>query len=119
MGKTGSTRFNRYSTKLFSCVVLLAFNSIAASAADAWQPHRPVEIVVPSAPGGGLDLVGRTLQSVIQQDKLSSKPVTVINRPGGGGTVGMRTSTRTLETAITSACRHCRSSRTASPALAR
>ena len=89
MGKTGSSRFNRHSAALFSCVVLLAINSIAARAADAWQPHRPVEIVVPSAPGGGLDLVGRTLQSVIQQDKLSSKPVTVINRPGGGGTVGI------------------------------
>ncbi len=35
-----------------------------AFAADAWQPRRPIEIVVPAAPGGGLDLVGRTLQRV-------------------------------------------------------
>ncbi len=60
-----------------------------AFAADAWQPKRPIEIVVPSAPGGGLDLVARTLQSVIQQNHLSPKPVTVVNRPGGGGTVGI------------------------------
>ena len=60
-----------------------------ARAADAWQPKRPIEIVVPAAPGGGLDLVGRTLQSVIQQNHLSPRPVTVVNRPGGGGTVGI------------------------------
>jgi len=77
-----------------ACVViggLSAFVSQDASAAsgESWQPLRPVQIVVPSAPGGGLDLVSRTLQSVIQQEKLSSKPVTVVNRPGGGGTVGV------------------------------
>jgi putative tricarboxylic transport membrane protein len=68
---------------------LAAACTCAAMAAEPWQPRRPIELVIPSAPGGGLDLVGRTLQNVIQQDKLSSKPVTVINRPGGGGTVGI------------------------------
>lgn len=71
------------------CVALISTHAAHAHAADAWQPHRPIEIVVPSAPGGGLDLVARTLQSVIQQEKLSSKPVTVVNRPGGGGTVSI------------------------------
>ncbi len=60
-----------------------------AWAADAWQPKRPIEIVVPAAPGGGLDLVGRTLQSAVQQGHLSPRPLTVVNRPGGGGTVGI------------------------------
>ena len=67
----------------------LAWTAGSAAAADTWQPRRPIEIVVPSAPGGGLDLVGRTLQSVIQQNNLSTKPITVVNRPGGGGTVGI------------------------------
>jgi putative tricarboxylic transport membrane protein len=71
------------------CAALFIAQPMMAQAADAWQPRRPVEIVVPSAPGGGLDLVARTLQSVIVQEKLSSKPVTVLNRPGGGGTVSV------------------------------
>jgi putative tricarboxylic transport membrane protein len=71
------------------CAALISAYVAHADAADAWQPHRPIEIVVPSAPGGGLDLVARTLQSVIQQEKLSTKPVTVMNRPGGGGTVSI------------------------------
>ena len=61
----------------------------ASARADDWKPTRPIEVVVPSAPGGGLDLVGRTLQSVIEQEKLSDQPVTVLNKPGGSGTVGI------------------------------
>jgi putative tricarboxylic transport membrane protein len=61
----------------------------ASARADDWKPTRPIEIVVPSAPGGGLDLVGRTLQSVMEQEKLSEQPVTVLNKPGGSGTVGI------------------------------
>jgi putative tricarboxylic transport membrane protein len=61
----------------------------APAFAAAWQPRRPLEIVVPSAPGGGQDLAARTLQGIVEQLKLSSKPFTVLNRPGGGGTVGI------------------------------
>jgi len=67
----------------------IASQAVAANEAEAWQPKRAIELVVPSAPGGGLDLVARTLQSVVQQDKLSPKPMTVLNRPGGGGTVAI------------------------------
>jgi putative tricarboxylic transport membrane protein len=61
----------------------------AAGRADDWRPTRPIEIVVPSGPGGGLDLVGRTLQAVMEQEKLTEVPVTVLNKPGGSGTVGI------------------------------
>src|SRR5262249_53377409 len=46
-----------------------------AALAD-WKPRRPIEIVVPSAPGGGQDLAARTLQGIVEQLKLSSKPFT-------------------------------------------
>ncbi|WP_206954484.1 tripartite tricarboxylate transporter substrate binding protein [Trinickia acidisoli] len=78
-----------YRAIVATCLALLGAQVTTARAADSWQPRRPVEIVVPSAAGGGLDLVGRTLQSVLEQQKLSSKPITVVNRPGGGGTVGL------------------------------
>ncbi|HEY4298878.1 MAG TPA: tripartite tricarboxylate transporter substrate binding protein [Paraburkholderia sp.] len=82
-------RFTSYRVVLGMCAALLGAHALPGLAAEAWQPHRPVEIVVPSAAGGGLDLVARTLQNVIVQEKLSNKPVTVVNRPGGGGTVGL------------------------------
>jgi putative tricarboxylic transport membrane protein len=82
-------RFKKISVMWGVYAALISTYAAYTHAAEAWQPHRPVEIVVPSAPGGGLDLVARTLQSVIQQEKLSSRPVTIINRPGGGGTVSI------------------------------
>src|SRR5262249_7529698 len=55
----------------------------------SWKPQRALELVVPSAPGGGLDVTARTLQRLVQEEKLSDQPVTVVNKPGGSGTIGI------------------------------
>jgi putative tricarboxylic transport membrane protein len=57
-----------------------------AGAAD-WKPTAQVEIVVPNAPGGGNDVVGRLLQKVWQDRRLVATPSVVVNKPGGGGNV--------------------------------
>jgi putative tricarboxylic transport membrane protein len=67
----------------------LATLGLPGAAFADWKPRRPLEIVVPSAPGGGQDLAARTLQGIVEQLKLSSKPFTVLNKPGGGGTVSI------------------------------
>jgi len=60
-----------------------------APAALAWQPTKPVEIVVPTTPGGGIDRTGRTLQRILQEGGLVNVPVTVVNKPGAGGAVSL------------------------------
>jgi putative tricarboxylic transport membrane protein len=82
-------RLKHLNVLIQSCILSLLLSTSMVRAADTWEPRRPVEIVAPGAAGGGLDLVARTLQASIQQQKLSSKPVIVTNRPGGGGTVGI------------------------------
>jgi putative tricarboxylic transport membrane protein len=57
-----------------------------APAAD--YPVRPIEIVVPYAPGGGTDIMVRQIVKVIEDQKLVPVPVTVNNRVGGSGIVG-------------------------------
>jgi putative tricarboxylic transport membrane protein len=68
-------------------VVLICVCASAASSAIAqteWKPTRPVEFVVGSGPGGGNDRTARLLQRIWRETKWLD-PVTVVNRPGGGG----------------------------------
>lgn len=48
-------------------------------------PTRPVRILVPFAPGGGTDLITRTLADVIAKSWNAS--VVIENKPGGGTTI--------------------------------
>jgi putative tricarboxylic transport membrane protein len=55
-----------------------------AHAQTAWQPTRPVEIVVGSGPGGGNDRNARILQKILAENKWLQN-VNVLNKVGGGG----------------------------------
>ncbi len=59
------------------------------AAAQGWKPDRPVEIIVPTTPGGSVDLTARLLQKILQEGGLVRVPVTVVNKPGGGGAVSL------------------------------
>ncbi|MFC0215302.1 Bug family tripartite tricarboxylate transporter substrate binding protein [Paenibacillus chartarius] len=59
----------------------------AAPAAKSGYPERAVSIVAPSGAGGGWDMTARTIAKVLAESKAIDKPVTVENKPGGGGAV--------------------------------
>jgi len=71
---------------------LIATAMVAATAAPAlaadWKPQRPIEIIAPAGPGGGWDLLARTMQKALNEEKLVDKPIIVTNKPGGGGASG-------------------------------
>ncbi len=58
-----------------------------ATAAD-WKPERNVEIVVGTSPGGGQDKTARLVQRILTERRLADAPVSVVNKPGGGGNLG-------------------------------
>ncbi|WP_395672884.1 tripartite tricarboxylate transporter substrate binding protein [Inquilinus sp.] len=64
-------------------VVLAA---VAAPAAQAEWPERPITYIVPWAAGGGTDAVSRILASFLEKEL--GQPVNVVNRTGGSGVVG-------------------------------
>jgi putative tricarboxylic transport membrane protein len=52
-------------------------------AQSAWRPDKPVEIVLPTAAGGINDVAARVMQKFMQDEKIVSTPVLVINKAGG------------------------------------
>jgi tripartite-type tricarboxylate transporter receptor subunit TctC len=66
--------------------VTLAALSGGAQAQDRY-PSRPIEIIVPTPPGGGTDLVFRRLAELVEP--ILGQKVVVVNKPGGGGVLGM------------------------------
>lgn len=63
----------------------------AAFAADSY-PNRPVRMVVPFAPGGASDFVGRIIQPALSERLRQT--VVVDNRPGASGNIGVETAAR-------------------------
>ena len=61
---------------------------IAADVAAQWKPEKNIEIIVGTGPGGGQDKTARTLNRLLVDKRLVEAPITVVNKPGGGGAVG-------------------------------
>src|SRR3954463_2460457 len=78
--------------KQFSCFMFLLLAASAAVAADTY-PAKPVRWVVPFPPGGGTDLISRTIASKLSE--LWGTQVVADNRPGGGGTIGLGIAAKT------------------------
>ena len=73
----------------WAAATLLAMGGVSdAVYAQAWKPSRDITIVVGTAPGGGQDAAARALQRMMTERKIVESPITVINKPGGGGAIG-------------------------------
>ena len=59
----------------------------ATLAAQAEYPDRPIHAIVPFAPGGANDVVGRVMSPEIS--KLLGQPLIIENKPGAGGNIGL------------------------------
>jgi len=56
---------------------------------SAAYPDKTVEFVVPASAGGGSDTLARLILDIIQKNNLVDGTIVVVNKPGGGGAVGM------------------------------
>ncbi|MEG0473674.1 MAG: tripartite tricarboxylate transporter substrate-binding protein, partial [Solibacillus sp.] len=65
--------------------------SSGSSKKEEDYPKNNLTIVAPSGAGGGWDLTARAIGKMMNESKLIEKPITVENKPGGGGAVFMAT----------------------------
>jgi tripartite-type tricarboxylate transporter receptor subunit TctC len=68
-----------------SVVVAVA---VLGSSAHAWEPTKPVEMVLPSGSGSGTDQMARLMSSIAVKHQLSPKPYIVTPKGGAGGSEG-------------------------------
>ncbi len=78
---------NRFALKLLAAAVTTAA-ALWSPVAQAWEPSKPVEFVVPSGTGGGADQMARFIQGVVAKNKLMAQPIVVVNKAGGAGAEG-------------------------------
>jgi putative tricarboxylic transport membrane protein len=61
----------------------------AATQAFAFEPSRPVEVVVHSAPGGGSDVFAKELIKIVEKEKLLAQPLQIVNKTKGASIEAM------------------------------
>jgi tripartite-type tricarboxylate transporter receptor subunit TctC len=71
-----------------ACVLIGGLLAVGAASANTF-PQKPVRIIVPFSPGGGTDLIARTLGQEMSKDL--GQPVIIENKPGAGTIIGTDT----------------------------
>ena len=77
-----TTRFSTARRALLA----LAFLGLAAGAHAQDYPSKPIRLVIPYAPGGATDILGRSIAQKLGE--LLGQPVIVENKGGAGGNIG-------------------------------
>src|SRR5258708_2091764 len=70
--------------KFAKCSTLALF-ALAAAPGVAWEPTKPVEIVVAAGAGGASDQMARMMQAAIQKNNLMKQPMVVSLKGGASG----------------------------------
>ncbi len=71
----------------FAALAALTMLCLPVSASAENYPERPIQMMIPFAPGGGSDLVIRVIEKNFQQE--FGQPLSFIYKPGASGAVGV------------------------------
>lgn len=76
------------SVHLRALIAALVVCTAPSHAAD-WTPAKRIELMVPNAPGGGNDRIGRLVQHIAQEKRFVEPVMTIVNKPGAGQLIGI------------------------------
>lgn len=83
---------NRRSTLALALAGVAAPSVLRAQTGGQWRPNRSIRLIVPFAPGGSNDIVGRLIAEPV--GALLGQPVVVENRAGAGSMIGAEAAAR-------------------------
>src|SRR5438132_417800 len=72
----------------YVCIALTALGATAPLGAQAWEPTKTVEFIVPAGTGGGADQMARAIQGIAAKHALMKQSMVVVNKSGGAGAEG-------------------------------
>jgi putative tricarboxylic transport membrane protein len=77
-----------------SCLLLVLVGAMVSDVAGptstiAFEPTKPIEVVVHTGPGGGSDIFARAIAELMQKEKIIPQRMQVVNKSGGGSAVAM------------------------------
>jgi putative tricarboxylic transport membrane protein len=76
------------SMKLFARIACTLALALACAPAPAQKfPSKPLEIVVGGTAGGGWDTTARAIAKALQDEKIVTVPINVLNKSGGSGSI--------------------------------
>ena len=75
---------------LAAILVVVGAGTGYSQSASAWEPKKPIELIIMAGAGGGADQIARLLQGLIETKDLSPRPFIPINKAGGSGGEALR-----------------------------
>ncbi|MGD1871345.1 MAG: Bug family tripartite tricarboxylate transporter substrate binding protein [Neomegalonema sp.] len=81
------TKFTSFVAKTAGIAALAvgAFSGAAMADGHGFKPIKPIEFVIMAGKGGGADKMARLMQSIVEKEGLSARPLVPNNKPGGSG----------------------------------
>ena len=78
--------------KSLAAIAAIAASTVLPAHAEAWNPVRPIRLIVPYGPGGSSDVIARVIAA--EMSKGLGQQVIVDNKGGGQGVIAMREAAR-------------------------
>lgn len=81
-------RMARRNLAVAGAVGMLGVLAMPGVMAQAWEPTKTVEFIVPAGTGGGADQMARLIDAIIKKHQLMKQSMVVVNKGGGAGAEG-------------------------------
>ena len=76
----------KFKSRRFLLALALVGTAVPAVGQEKF-PTRPIQMIMPTPPGGGTDILGRRLAEAAE--KVLNQQIVIENKPGGDGTIGI------------------------------